>query len=256
MFRRTLFKSLFSLPFFSNVSLTAEEPKEIYHPIVEWAEKNFHITNLNTGRGLIKLYPYQKRVLTDWMTPGVLKTWVGCRQSGKTTLGLIQACYKIEVEQYRQPQMIFVGNSAMRHHVLSQLRERFAGHIRAITREYIILDSNQRIIVHTPSVDSCRGLSINTVFFDEIEHMDKQKNIDELLKAAMPALACAPNRKLIMASSLSEIPYTPFKHYLNHSNPIYTTWKDISGRNNKWRHNMISMIGNRAFNLEYENRLT
>jgi hypothetical protein len=257
MLRRSLFKTLFSLPFISNISVKAEEPKEIYHPIVEWAEKNFYITNLNTGRGLIKLYPYQKRVLTDWMTPGCLKTWVGCRQSGKTTLGLIQACYKTDVLNYARPQMIFVSNGVMQRHIMQKLREQYDGRIKSFTRENITLSSGKRILVYIPTVDACCGLAINTVFFDEIDHMNRQKNIDELLKATIPTLSCTRNSRLIMASSLSEIPNTAFKQFITHSKPIYTTWNDIPGRNKKWKQTMLSLLNNKGlFNLEYENRLT
>lgn len=263
MFRRTLFKSMF-LPFLP-MSLEANPvQEEKYHPIVEWAEKNFYITNMNKDSELIKLYPYQKRVLTDWMSPGVIKTWVGCRQSGKTTMSCIHARYMCEHEENHK-YALFCNTPVDRYYHKKLITNSYSDDSPFRTKSKTFINAwgigiNNSTILFMPYIcDAVRGYRIHTVAFNEHDYADTRYT-EELHKCVMPCLLSLQegNGKIIASSSLSVTQETVFKRLVDNSNTIYTTWNEIPGRTNKWKNQMLGYLNNdsKIFNREYENRLT
>ena len=261
MFRRTLFKSMF-LPFLP-LSLTAAETiqEEKYHPIVDWAEKNFYIGD-GENRKLIKLYPYQKKVLTDWMSPGVIKTWVGCRQSGKTTLSCIHARYMCE-HTVNHKYALFNSHHWWRQYNKKLITNSFADDSPFKTKSKTFINAwgigiNNSTILFMPYMcDAVCGYRLDTCAFDEHDFIDANY-AEELHHCIVPCFLSQKDSKIISSSSLSKIPNTVFKRLVDKSKPIYTTWNEIPGRTNQWKKQMIGYMNNDStiFNLEYENRLT
>lgn len=263
MFRRTFLGSLFSLPFVSSFGFEKVEKKEKYHAIVDWAEKNFYI------RGTpIKLYSYQKRILTDWMvSKEYIKVHVGCRQSGKTTLSAIHARYMCEHNNDFK-YAIFTTSHNMCKHIMHMIKDSMISAdinsrnnrknvLRIRSFDTIEYYNASKILVcpYTP-VATC-GYRLDCVHFDEMDaaHPDKT---EELWKCIIPVLlshSATKNSKIIASSSFVTTTNTRFKHLIKYSKPIYTTWHDVPHLLSRTA-DIKNAIGDAYFNLEYENRLT
>jgi hypothetical protein len=104
------------------------------------------------------------------------------------------------------------------------------------------LENNSRIVASATSVSALRGYAINLLFIDEAAHIE---NWESFFTSTVGTIASNIQTKIILVST----PYG-LNHFhdiwenalrgKNSYKPILVTWKDVPGRDEKWKQKTLS----------------
>ena len=230
MLRRTLFKGIIgilgmiAIPYTANAVISSIKPEE--SDIVKWAESNIWIHGLNSpiGGEKIKLLPIQKHILNSWMN-NYFNLTVSCRQSGKSTMAMIHALYTcIHTPNHQYTLLDIKGDMAKytMERILYTFKKlpQYGDLVNTITRDTIVFTNGSSIVCDYLSHNSVMGRTIDTL---NLQEFDFSRNQTDFINCIFPCMKSIPNAKMIIASTLSDIPETNFKKTMN-TDKLNSVW--------------------------------
>jgi len=231
--------------------------------ILHFAENFFHIVNLDQGRMLIDLYPYQKRVLRSLRD----HRFVAClasRQTGKTTMMTIYALW-IACFQDDQRILIVANKEQTAISIFSRVRlayENLPNYLKPGVLEYgktsMKLANGSSIGISTTSSDAGRGESVNVLILDELAFIPNNL-VEQFWSSVYPIISASVKSKIFVASTpngsgnLFFTLYTEAEKGTNNWHAEKILWHEVPGRDEKWKQDTISSIGSEeAFAQEFD----
>lgn len=121
----------------------------------------------------------------------------------------------------------------------------------------IILENGSRIMATATSSNNIRGFAVNMLFIDEAAFIE---NWDEFFTSVYPTISSGETTKLILVSTVNGLNHFHKVTQLarqkkNRFKLISVTWKDVPGRDEKWRERTLADMNYdyEKFAQEYEN---
>ena len=237
--------------------------KKAKQNILHFAESFFHIVNLDQGRMLIDLYPYQKRVLRSLRD----HRFVAClasRQTGKTTMMTIYALW-IACFQDDQRILIVANKEQTAISIFGRVRlayENLPNYLKPGVIEYgktsMKLANGSSIGISTTSSDAGRGESVNVLILDELAFIPNNL-VEQFWSSVYPIISASTKSKIFVASTpngsgnLFHTLYTEAEKGTNNWKSEKILWHEVPGRDEKWKHDTIKSIGSEeAFAQEFD----
>ena len=120
----------------------------------------------------------------------------------------------------------------------------------------IQLENSSRVIAAATTKKSVRGFAINLLYLDETAYIE---NWEEFSASVMPTISSGSDSKIILSS-------TPWglNHFhalwvnaragINNYKPIFVNWRQVPGRDEKWKEDVLATINHdvQKFECEYE----
>ena len=237
--------------------------KKARQNILYFAENFFHIVNLDRGRILIDLYPYQKRVLRSLRD----HRFVAClasRQTGKTTMMTIYALW-IACFQDDQRILIVANKEQTAISIFGRVRlayENLPNYLKPGVLEYgktsMKLANGSSIGISTTSSDAGRGESVNVLILDELAFIPNNL-VEQFWSSVYPIISASTKSKIFVASTpngsgnLFFTLYTEAEKGANNWKAEKILWHEVPGRDEQWKEDTIRSIGSEeAFAQEFD----
>jgi hypothetical protein len=223
--------------------------------IIYFIEHYIYEKNINGDVSLIKLLPFQKRILK-----GLVKNQYNIinasRQSGKSMMLLL---YSLWISIFKSNKNIIILTLSIRYNKVftnnfnahfNNLPEWLRPNIIKHNSSIIELDNNNCIILAS-STNNIRGISPDIILLDE---PDLIKNIDysEFYNYTLPIFYGRKDTMMHVFGKFNSD--SAFIKYNNVSKfHIYNVnWNYIPLRNAKWKKEMINLLGIEVFNREFK----
>jgi hypothetical protein len=105
-----------------------------------------------------------------------------------------------------------------------------------------VLENNSRVIASATSASAIRGYTINLLFIDEAAHIE---NWDEFFTSVYPTISSGTESKIILVSTPNGLNHfhSTWANAIqgkNGYNPILVNWRDVPGRDDKWKEQTLS----------------
>lgn len=221
-----------------------------------------YITNLDEGLVLFEPYDYQREIWNN-LRENRFNIILASRQCGKS----ISICgYLLWHLLFHPDQLIaLLANKAMvAGEMLGRIQTIFE-HIPfflqpgcvSYNKSSIVLATNAKIIAGSTSATTIRGFSASVLYLDEFGFAQQA---DDFFKSAFPTIASSKKSKVIITSTASSIGDKFHDIWINSnlgSNefvPKEVGWQEVPGRDEKWKKQMIDIVGYAAFLQEYDNK--
>ncbi|HRO65910.1 MAG TPA: terminase large subunit, partial [Candidatus Dojkabacteria bacterium] len=240
-----------SLPIQVFIDYTPEQLVELdkcQNDIFYFAEKYFHIVNLDKGKMPIELYPAQRdaiqAVLDNKMT-----IICASRQVGKSTLmTIICLWYALFNENYQIA--ILANKEEQAKEILDRIKLGYEeipvwlkSGVPTYTNENIVFGNRSKIFIQATSESGIRGKSVNLLFVDEFAHLQSQI-IDPFVKSIMPTISSSKSAKIVLVSTPKGAQgkfYEYWEGAQREGRDDWNQWKavkihysDVPGRDEKW----------------------
>ena len=163
-----------------------DENRTCAKSILHFAERHFHIVNLDEGKIKIKLRKYQKRILKSLKDDRRLLVCAS-RQMGKSTIVSMYALWLVCFHEYKKV-AILANKADTAMEIFSRIKMAFEElpvylkpAVKSNRKNGFDLSNGSSIIVSSTSASSIRGQSINCVTGDTIVTL-KDKKTEEVFK--------------------------------------------------------------------------
>lgn len=221
-----------------------------------------YVKIIHVDRGLIPfdLYPFQKRMARSFVDNrfSIVKT---SRQVGKTqTVAsvllwyvLFHANYTIAVLANKLTQSLEILNRIQTSYENIPLWMQ-QGVIK-FNAGTIELENGSRIIASSTSSSAIRGMAINILYIDEMAFIPMHLQND-FFASTYPTIISGQTTKIIITSTPKGLNlfYKLWKDATEQKNqfvPIECHWSEVPGRDEKWKKETISTIGQRRWDEEF-----
>lgn len=238
------------------------EIKKSKKNLLHFAQNYFYIINIDTGREVISLRPYQKRILRK-MRDGRFVIVMSSRQSGKTTM---MTAYALWVACFNTDQkIVLVANKEQTaKDIFGRVRlayEELPNWIKPGVVEYgkesMVLANGSRIGISTTTGTAARGMSCNVLILDELAFIEPHI-VDEFWKSVYPTISSSKKSKIFICSTPNGTDNLFYKLYTGASKGTNgwvhdrVTWDQVPGRDEQWKEDNIKLLGSKeAFDQEF-----
>ena len=228
---------------------------------VYFVEKYAKIISLDKGLVPFKLYPYQKKMFSQFQS-NRFNVVLACRQSGKS----ISACgYLLWFALFQAEKSIAVlaNKGATAREMLARITIMLENipfflqpGVKALNKSNIDFSNNSRIIAAATTGSSIRGLSINLLYLDEFAFVERAA---EFYTSTYPVISSGGDTKIIVTSTANGIGNTFHKIWegsiqgVNEYNNFRVDWHDVPGRDQKWKEETINNTSQIQFDQEFGN---
>jgi hypothetical protein len=246
---------------------TDEELKKCKEDIVYFAENYFHIINLYSGGGVIKLYNVQKRILNSLISDNHLIV-NSSRQTGKTVLETIYALWVACFYPNRNIVIVMCSADGAVN-IFKRIKmayEKFPSFlkpdIQKVSKTSWSFNNGSKINVHSiTSTFDFRGLAVSDLVVDEMSFMS-ENNLENLLIAMAPIISSKEKSKIFITSTPNtrnnkffQLYSLAGKGFLQNWKAEKINWQDIPNRDENWKQQMIQLLGSEEkFAQEFENK--
>ena len=232
-----------------------------------FAEKYYHIRDLDKGILKIKLRDYQKEMLSSFTNNR--NTIVNAtRQSGKSTSFEIFVCHYILFQE--QKSVAILANKAMSAtNILRKVKVAYEllpkwlqSGIKMWNNNMIELENGCTCLAAATSSSAVRSYSINCLIIDEMAFIPN--NIwTEFFSSVYPTVSSSKTSKTILVSTPNGMNHfyrywqgatTKDPNLRNSFNPIKVHWSQVPGRDDKWYKETLSNMTQEEFNREFEGK--
>lgn len=240
--------------------------------IIYFAEKYFNIVTLDFGKQVIKLRDYQKKILKAMTeTPDDKRHLciLSSRQSGKTTTNNI---YLLHYSLFNEDKKISIlaNKESTAIGILKNVKLAYENLPKFLqqgiskggwNKKTIEFENGTTLTAGSTSSSAGRSTSANLLLLDEFAFVPD--NIaDYFMSSVYPIIVSGNTAKIIIVSTPAGM-----NHFHDiYSNaclpkedprantffPIYVGWRDVPGRDEKWKNNVIRDIGQMRFNQEFD----
>lgn len=230
--------------------------------LLHFAEKHFHIINLDRGKEKIKLFSCQKKVLRS-LRDNRFNVVMASRQVGKTTMMTI---YALWIACFTDDQRILVvaNKELTAINIFKRIRmayEQLPNWLKPGVIEYgktsMTLSNGSSIGISTTSSDAGRGDSCNVLILDELAFIDNHL-VEDFWKSVYPIISSSKKSKIFIASTpngtgnLFHDLYTNAVKGKNNWTASRIDWWEIPGRDEQWKKDTIKSLGSvQIFDQEF-----
>ena len=238
------------------------EIKKSKKNLLHFAQNYFYIVNIDTGREVITLRQYQKRILRK-MRDNRFVIVMSSRQSGKTTM---MTAYALWVACFNSDQkIVLVANKEQTaKDIFGRVRlayEELPNWIKPGVLEYgkesMGLANGSRIGISTTTGTAARGMSCNVLILDELAFIEPHI-VEEFWKSVYPTISSSKRSKIFICSTPNGTDNLFYKLYTGAAKGqngwMYdrVTWDQVPGRDEKWKQENIKLLGSKeAFDQEF-----
>jgi hypothetical protein len=233
-----------------------KEYRKCKKDIIYFAEKYVNIVTVDDGKQLIKLYKYQKKELKA-LVKNRFVALLQARQSGKSTVVTIFLLWFILFHGYKYIGLLAQKGGTARN-LLSRIKLAYE-YLPLFLQQGVVewnkgsieLENGSKIMAASTGADSVRGESFSVCFIDEVAAIPLTM-WEEFYKSTYPTISSGKNTRFILASTPKGLNhfYQICKNAEKGKNmyKLHTvTWKDVPGRNAKWRKEEIANTSESAF---------
>ena len=240
--------------------------------VIYFAEKYYHIVTLDYGKQLIKLRDFQKKILKAMTSTPDDKRHLcilSSRQSGKTTTNNIFLLHytlfnedkKVSILANKETTAIgILKNVKLAYENLPKFLQQgiVSGGWNKKTIEF---ENGATLTAGSTSSSAGRSTSANLLLLDEFAFVPD--NIaDYFMSSVYPLIISGKTAKIIIVSTPNGM-----NHFhdiykcaclpksdprANTFYPIYVGWRDVPGRDDEWKENVIRDIGMMRFMQEFD----
>lgn len=246
--------------------------------IVYFVENYIKMVGID-GEDIVR-FDAQKNVLRQ-ISDNPFNIICAARQTGKSGLIIEAALWyalfhdnaNVVVFTYKQDAADWMKKKASR--IFGQLPKWLVPDLERFSGETLHFDNGSRLSFYTNSPSAIRGQSVQAVFIDEMSCINEAK-AEDLMASIVPSLSSRGNKTKMCIMSSRGKDGNPFLRILQHAkdqqiicdnaestiriNKMWTigyiNWWDVPGRTDKWKNEMIKLIGQDAFDQEHETGMT
>ncbi len=229
---------------------------------IYFAENYMQVVHVDRGLEKICLYPYQRDIIESVHNENAVVAECA-RQSGKTTAITAIILHYILFNKHKNV-AILANKAEVSREILARIKlayEHLPQWIQQGVVEWnkgsIILENGSRIMATATSSNNIRGFSVNMLFIDEAAFIE---NWDEFFTSVYPTISSGESTKLVLVSTVNGLNHfhkitSLARKKLNRFKLISVTWKDVPGRDEKWKDRTIADMNfdYEKFSQEYEN---
>ena len=222
-----------------------------------------YVKVIHVDKGLIRfdMYPYQKKMIDSFVND----RFVICkmpRQTGKSTTIISFLLHYILFNESVNC-AILANKLATARELLSRLQLAYE-HLPKWMQQGVVvwnkgnieLENGSKILAAATSSSAVRGSSFNIIFLDEFAHVPN--NIaDQFFTSVYPTISSGETTKVFIVSTPLGLNMF-YKMWIDaeegRSNytPIDVDWREVPGRDNKWRDETIKNTSQQQFTQEFE----
>lgn len=205
------------------------------------------IITLDNGLQLFDLYPYQENMIKSFVEERntIVTT---ARQAGKSTTTVAFILWFILFQEDKTVALLANKGETARE-ILGRIQLAYQHlpkwlqqGIREWNKGSFELENNSRVIAAATSASAIRGYTINLLFIDEAAHID---NWDEFFTSVYPTISSGKESKIILVSTPNGLNhfYSVWVNAIENRNgyrPILVNWKDVPGRDEKWKEQTLA----------------
>lgn len=239
------------------------EFRKCKNDIVYFVETYMKIRHVDKGLVPFELYDYQKELLLH-LKDNRFSITTTCRQAGKSTTTVAFFLHYIIFNKYKEVG-ILANKGATAKEILGRLKLAYEElpkwlqqGVEAWNKSTIELENGCKILAASTSSSAVRGYSFSSVFVDEAAFIPS--NVwKEFYDATYNTISSGEDTKFILVSTPNGLNH--YYHLWENANkeeggntyaPFSVTWKDVPGRDKKWRDETIANIGTDSFAQEHE----
>ena len=229
---------------------------------VYFVETYIKIININNGLQNFELYDYQKDMLESFHNERNTIV-LAARQSGKSQSVCAYILWYILFNSEKVVALL-ANDGKVAREMLGRIQFAYEylpkwlqQGILEWNKGSIELENNSRVIAAATTKKSVRGFSINLLYIDECAYIE---NWEEFSASVMPTISSGKESKIILVSTPYGLNHfhalwTNAKAGLNNYHPILVNWRQVPGRNEKWKEDTLATINHdlQKFESEYEN---
>lgn len=253
-----------------NIQFTQEMVTHIQKAAMDakyFAETFYHIINPMTGSQLIRLRPYQLKMIEN-LQLNRFNIFLASRQIGKTTVAAIYLLW-YAIFHGEKAVAILANKQDIAKSILDEIKyayERLPEWLKPGVVEYnahnIKFDNQSEIICKATSPDALRGLSISLLFLDEFAFV--APNIaDQFWAANYPTISTGGSVIVVSTpNGTGNLYYNLWRNANKPDNeegknsfqPTRIDWWEVEGRDDEWKKTTIQNIGKIRFAQEFGNQ--
>lgn len=230
---------------------------------IYFCEKYMKIVHVDKGLIPIEFRDYQKELVMSMVDNRYTMACM-CRQSGKTTTYVAFCLWYILFNEFKLIGLLANKGGTARQ-ILGRIQlayENLPKWLQQGVVEYnkgsFELENGCKIIACSTSSSTARGYSFSVAIIDETAFVERW---NEFSNSVMPTITSGQETKLILVSTPNGLNHF-YKFYIdaiegrNNYNLIECIWKDVPGRDEKWKEETISYMGGDRdkFAQEFENQ--
>lgn len=214
---------------------------------IYFVENYMKIISLNEGLVTFDPYPYQRNMIKSFVDNRYTIVTTA-RQAGKstTTCGFI-LWYIIFHADKTVALLANKGETA--REILGRVQlayQHLPKWLQQGVKEWnkgsFVLENNSRVIASATSASAIRGYTINLLFIDEAAHIE---NWEEFFTSVYPTISSGTDSKIILVSTPNGLnhfysTWINAREDRNGYNPILVNWRDVPGRDDKWKQETLA----------------
>ena len=248
-----------NLPFTADHVLELERCK---NDIEYFAEKYFHIVNLDEGLIKIQLRDYQQKILYNFINHRH-NIVLASRQCGKSTMYEIYLVHYMLFQDHKSA-VILANKAQTAISLMGRVREAYQNLPKWLqqgvvewSKTAMVLENGCSITVSSTSSSAVRGMSVNLLILDELAFVPR--NIwDSFFASVYPTISSAKTTKIIMVSTPNGKNHfyklwSDAEDKLSNStfHPTKVFWHQVPDRDEEWAKETRGNIGDARFEQEF-----
>jgi hypothetical protein len=237
-----------------------EELDRCSKDIIYFAETYFKIVNIDRGLITIPLYEYQKQMLLHYQESRY-SLCLCARQIGKTIVSTIFVLHHVLFNDYKT--VAILANKGMTaREILSRVQLAYENLPKWLQQGIITwnkgsfeLENGSKVLCAATSSSAIRGFSISTLILDEAAFIG---NFEEFYRSVYHTISSGQKSKMMMISTANG--FNHFYKFVDDARKkkssfklFEVTWRDVPGRDEKWKQETIANTSEEAFLQEQEN---
>lgn len=216
---------------------------------IYFAEKYIQIVHVDHGLIPIKLYDYQKEIITK-LTNNRRVTVVTSRQAGKTTTAAAIILHYILFNDHKTVALLANKGDAARE-ILDRIKlsyeslpEWLQQGVVEWNKGSIELENGCKVIAAATSSSAIRGKSISLLYIDEAAFVE---GWDEFFASVFPTISSGETTKILFTSTPNGLNHfyktcMGAKEGTNGYQYVEVPWQKVPGRDEKWRQETLAAM--------------
>lgn len=229
---------------------------------IYFAENYMKVVHVDRGLETIELYPYQKDLIMKAHN-GRAVVAECARQAGKTTAITVIILHYVLFNKDKNV-AILANKAEVSREILARIQlayEHLPQWLQQGIEEWnkgsVKLENGSRIMATATSSNNIRGFTVNMLFIDEAAFVE---GWDEFYTSVLPTISSGKTTKIILVSTVNGLNHfhtitSLARKKLNGFEIVSVTWKDVPGRDQAWKDDMLAKMNfdYERFAQEYEN---
>jgi len=240
---------------------TIEEYTKCMKDPLYFIETYIRIISLDEGLIPFKMYKFQRKMIKTFHK----NRFTICklpRQSGKSTTIISYLLYYVLFNSTVNV-AILANKAATARDILGRLQLAYENLPKWLqqgvlqwNKGSLELENGSKILAAATSASAVRGGSYNIIFLDEFAYVPS--NIaEQFFSSVYPTISAGKNTKVIIVSTPRGMNmfyklWVDSEHKRNSYIPIEVHWKELPGRNEKWKRETIRNTSEAQFQTEFE----